>query len=108
MVRFLEAYRLDERLLHRTRFPQRTPEDLEGLSALIAELEADGKGVPVLLKQYLKCGGRLLAINVDRGFSNALDALIVVDLRQAPHAILDRYMGKDQAARFRAWHAARA
>jgi hypothetical protein len=68
----------------------------------------DGKGVSVLLKQYLKAGGRLLAINVDRQFSNAIDALNAVDLRQAPPAVLARYMGKDQAATFRAWHAMRA
>ncbi|MEI9971880.1 MAG: hypothetical protein WDO73_07370, partial [Ignavibacteriota bacterium] len=51
---------------------------------LIADLESDGKGVPILVKQYLKTGGRLLACNVDRHFADALDALIVVDLRSAP------------------------
>ena len=73
-----------------------------------SEMERDGKGVPVLLKQYLKAGGRLLAVNVDRNFSNAIDALIAVDLRQAPPAVLDRSVGKDQDATFRAWHAMRA
>jgi hypothetical protein len=90
------------------RFPRQAPRDLETFSSLIAGLESDGKGIPILLKQYLKTGGRVLAVNVDRRFSDALDALIVVDLRKAPPALLDRYMGREEAAAFRAWHAARA
>ena len=33
--------------------------------ALIADVETDRKGVPVLLKQYLKLGGELVAFHVD-------------------------------------------
>ncbi len=102
------AYRPDERLFRRMGTLRRVPEDLDDLSALIADLECDGKGVPILMRQYLKTGGRLLCFNVDRHFSNALDALIMVDLRTAPVPLLDRYMGKTRAAAFRAWHAARA
>ena len=102
------AYRPNERLFRRTGALRRAPEDLDRLSSLIAEMEVDGKGVPILMRQYLKTGGRLLCLNVDRHFSDALDALIMVDLRTAPVALLDRYMGKPRAAEFRAWHAARA
>ena len=55
---------------------------MEELSALIADVETDRKGVPVLLKQYLKLGGELVAFHVDRRFADALDGLIVVDLRK--------------------------
>jgi putative hemolysin len=102
------AYRPDERLFRRMGTLRRVPEDLDDLSALIADLECDGKGVPILIRQYLKTGGRHLCFNVDRHFSNALDALIMVDLRAAPVPLLDRYMGKTRAAAFRAWHAAQA
>jgi hypothetical protein len=51
--------------------------DIEDLSLSIADIESDGRGVPVLIRQYLKMGGRLLGFNVDPSFSNALDALIV-------------------------------
>lgn len=105
MVAPRRAYRPDERFLRRTGLVRRVPEALDGLSALIADLERDGKGVPILIKQYLKCGGRLLGFNVDRNFSNAIDALIMVDLRTAPAALLERYMGKIGAAEFRAYHA---
>jgi putative hemolysin len=78
---------------------------MDGLSAVIADLEGDGKGVPILIKQYLKSGGKLLGCNVDRSFSNALDALILVDLRDLSPALLERYMGKSGAGAFSAWNA---
>jgi putative hemolysin len=74
--------------------------DIEELSALIADIEIDRKGVPILLKQYLKLGGELAAFNVDRNFSNALDGLIVVDLQKTDARVLQRYMGPDGAASF--------
>jgi putative hemolysin len=98
------AYRPDERLFRRTGLVRHVPEELDELSALIADLERDGKGVPILIKQYLKTGGRLLGFNVDPHFSNAIDALITVDLRSAPAPILERYMGKAKAAEFGAYH----
>ncbi len=39
--------------------------DIEEVSTWVAELENNPKGVPVLLKQYLKLGGKLLGFNVD-------------------------------------------
>ena len=79
--------------------------DLEEMSSSISEIEGDGKGVPVLLRQYLKIGGELLAFNVDRNFSNALDGLVLVDLRKTDPARLETYMGKkDGAERFMQHH----
>jgi putative hemolysin len=115
MVKFLSAYRQSPELapLVRARNPFRekpskladeligaTVWDVEELSALIAEVETDRKGVPVLLRQYLKLGGELLAFHVDRRFADALDGLIVVDLRKTDVRVLERYMGKDGAAQF--------
>lgn len=77
-------------------------DDLEKVSTLISHIEADQKSVPVLLKQYLKLGGRLLGFNVDPGFSDVLDVLIAVDLRVTDPKILEKYMGKDGAASFQA------
>jgi hypothetical protein len=69
---------------------------------LIAGLERDGKGLPILLKQYLKAGGKVLGFNVDRRFSHALDALVMVDLRVAPASLTERYLGKAEAQAFAA------
>ena len=74
--------------------------DLEELSAPIADLERDGKGVPILIKQYMKAGGRVLGFNIDPRFSNVLDVLMMADLRRAPQPILERYMGREAAAAF--------
>jgi putative hemolysin len=79
--------------------------DLDELSQPIADVEADGKGLPILLRQYAKIGGKLVGFNVDRKFSNVLDGLVVVDLRQTEPAVLDRYMGLEAAVKFRQAHA---
>jgi putative hemolysin len=74
--------------------------DIEELSGLIADVEIGRKGIPVLLRQYLKLGAELVAFNIDRKFSNTLDGLIVVDLRKTDPRLLERYLGKDGAASF--------
>jgi putative hemolysin len=74
--------------------------DIEDLSCSIADIEHDGKGVPVLIRQYLKAGGRVLGFNVDPNFSDTLDALILVDLRNAPLSLLERCMGRLEAQAF--------
>jgi putative hemolysin len=79
--------------------------DLDELSEPITDVEADGKGLPILLRQYAKIGGKLVGFNVDRKFSNVLDGLVVVDLRQTDPAVLERYMGREAAANFRKVHA---
>jgi putative hemolysin len=77
---------------------------IEDLSQPITDVESDGKGLPILLRQYAKIGGRLLGFNVDRKFSNVLDGLVVVDLRQTETTVLERYMGREAAGRFRDHH----
>ena len=81
--------------------------DLDELSQPINDVETDGKGLPILLRQYAKIGGKLLGFNLDRKFSNVLDGLVVVDLRQTEPAVLERYMGREGAMRFRQLHAAK-
>ena len=73
---------------------------MDDLLDLLADLESDQKGIPVLLRQYLKLGGKLLAFNVDQDFSDALDGLIVVDLLETNRRQLERYMGREGAASF--------
>jgi putative hemolysin len=80
------------------------PQSIDEANRLVAQAEADGKGVPILLRQYLKLNARLLGFNVDPAFGDALDALMMVDLTTVDPAILSRYLGRQQAARFLAWH----
>ena len=78
--------------------------DMEDLSAPIADLEPDGKGIPILVKQYVKLGGKLLAFSVDPQFGNTLDGFVMVDLTRTSPEILARYMGKERAQSFLDWH----
>ncbi len=80
------------------------PEDIEELSALISDVEKDHKGVPVLLRQYVKLGGKLMAFGIDSSFSNGLDGLLLVDLRKCDRKILERYMGGTGSAAFLDYH----
>lgn len=120
MVRFLNAYCRDEHLarLVRARNPFRLKPrrdvddivegtaqwDIDALSAVIADFETDQKGVPILLRQYLKLGGRLVAFNVDSGFADTLDGLIVVDIAHTDRRTLGRYMGVQAAKKYLEFH----
>ncbi|MDR9436695.1 MAG: GNAT family N-acyltransferase [Thiohalophilus sp.] len=118
LIRFLKQNLYDGALGRhvKPRYPYRTPWkdgwntmlhkdiSLDELSTLIAELEEDDKGVPVLIRQYLKLGGRLLGFNVDPEFQHCVDGLIRVDLRQADPRLLKKYLGAEGAAAFLAYH----
>ena len=116
MVSFLEKYALlreysslvrrrqpfPKRLLkgaNRPAFP-RCGFDIEDLSEVVADVEQSEAGVPVLLRQYLRLGGKLLGFNVDSEFSDALDGLILVDLTRTEPKLLERYLGRQEAATF--------
>ncbi len=78
--------------------------DLDELAEPISDVEEDGKGLPILLKQYSKVGGRLVGFNLDRKFSDVVDGLVIVDLRQTNPSLLERYMGREGYTSFRRFH----
>ena len=78
--------------------------DIEEVSELVREIETEHTGVPVLLRQYLKLGGKLLGFNVDPDFGDVLDGLLLVDLTKTERRILERYLGKDGAENFLRLH----
>ena len=73
--------------------------DVTALSAAVAQADAEGKGVPVLLRHYLKLGARAIGFSVDPSFGHSTDALMVVDLQAVPAAALRRYLGAAYAQR---------
>ncbi len=75
--------------------------DARLLNTVVTESEADGKGIPVLLRQYLRLGGRMVAFNIDKNFGSTLDCFVIVDMKQAPERVVQRYCGKDQAKHLR-------
>jgi putative hemolysin len=79
-------------------------QSLEELSSFIAGIESNHQGVPVLLKQYLKLGARVMSFNVDEDFCDSLDGLIVVDLMTADRRMLEKLMGEECATVFFSEH----
>ncbi len=75
--------------------------DIESVSVLISELEEDGKGLPILLKHYLKLEARLLSFNRDKDFSDVIDGLIILDLTRTDARMVARVMGAEGYRRFR-------
>lgn len=77
--------------------------NVDDFSALISGLEEDGKGIPILLKHYLRLSGTLLSFNVDKDFS-CLDGLILVDVTQTDPKLLAKYMGEEACAGYLKHH----
>jgi putative hemolysin len=75
---------------------------LDALAALVEDIEPDHKGVPVLMRQYLRLGGRMLAFNVDPAFNHSIDCLLMVDLRQTDRRVLRKYLPEHAVARIAA------
>jgi hypothetical protein len=81
--------------------------DIEDVSALISEIEREEKGVPVLLRQYLKLNATMLSFNVDPEFNDCIDGLVLVDLVRTNEKTIRRYMGDEGANAFYAFHESR-
>ncbi|MBV9084100.1 MAG: hypothetical protein JOZ62_15600 [Acidobacteriaceae bacterium] len=71
--------------------------EIDELSVPLADMDECSQ-IPVLLRHYLRLGGRVAAFNVDRNFSNALDGLLLVDLRETSPKLLAKYIGVGSAA----------
>ena len=78
--------------------------DVEGVSTIIQDIENDHKGIPILIKQYIKLGGKILAFNLDADFSDVIDGLILIDLRKTESRARARYMGADADKIFCDYH----
>ena len=105
IVRYFRKTRLDENWLGAVKpilpfesevgsedFPLNSVEEV---SAEVSRHEPDGKGIPVLLRQYFKMNATLLEFVYDPNFQHCLDAMVFVDLHQAPASLLQKYMGKE-------------
>ncbi len=85
------------------RFAQ-SASSLEGLSEAVAEIDPQGKGLPVLLRHYLKLGGVAVAFHIDMNFAGVLDVLFLVDLRKADSTSIRRFMGEEEYRSFCDFH----
>lgn len=76
-------------------------EDARLLSKRVSELEPDQKGLPILVREYVKLGGQFLAFSTDPDFGGAMDGLVAVDLDRTNPKLLALYMGPESYAHFR-------
>lgn len=79
-------------------------QNVDDCSALVSSVETDGKGIPVLLKHYLKLNATILSFNVDKDFSDVLDGLIMVDFTEVDSRLLGKYMGEEQCRTYLGRH----
>ena len=73
--------------------------DYKAVNNLVRQMEG-GRNLPILFKHYLQLGGRIAAFHEDRTFGT-LDALLVVDLLNAPDKQLRRYVGEEGMRKLR-------
>jgi putative hemolysin len=78
--------------------------EMDDLSDVISDVEPEFEGPPVLIRQYVRLGGRFIAFNVDREFSDCLDGLIRVDLLAANAKMIQSYMGREEYEAFLRFH----
>lgn len=62
--------------------------ELKDLEIFLATIEPAHIKVPVLLKQYTKLNARFISFNLDPNFSDALDGLMLLDLKKLPEEII--------------------
>lgn len=79
-------------------------QNVDDCSALVSSLETDGKGIPILLKHYLKLNATILSFNVDKDFSSVVDGLILVDFTEIDPRLLSKYMGEESCREYLAKH----
>ncbi|MEO8588685.1 MAG: GNAT family N-acyltransferase [Flavobacteriales bacterium] len=58
--------------------------DLKKMDRLIAETDPHETAMPVLLKKYLLLNARIIGFNRDPRFNDALDGLMILDLKKLP------------------------
>ena len=83
----------------------RVATSLTEVDELVRDLESGQRGLPVLLRHYLKLNAKLLGFSVDAAFGGVLDGLVVVDLLDVDRALLARYLGREAAQAVIAAHA---
>ncbi|RME73447.1 MAG: lysophospholipid acyltransferase family protein, partial [Verrucomicrobia bacterium] len=103
-VKPVKPYRLQGRAARLAREAGRAVRTIDDVSLLVSEIEADGKGVPILFRHYLRLHSIVLSFNVDPAFADVVDGLLLTDLRRTDPKILQRFMGAEGLARFRAFH----
>ena len=63
-------------------------ESIELINKLIMDIEEQERAIPVLIRKYLQLNSRVLAFNVDHDFCDALDALMLLEVKEIPEDLI--------------------
>jgi putative hemolysin len=61
---------------------------LKNLESFLESIEENNIRVPIMLKQYSRQNAKFISFNIDPNFSNALDGLMILDLKNVPEETL--------------------
>lgn len=59
-------------------------EGIELIDKIVTDIERGGMPIPVLIKKYIQLNSYVIGFNVDHDFADALDALMLLDLKKIP------------------------
>jgi putative hemolysin len=79
-------------------------QDIDDVSAIVSELESDQKGIPILVKHYLRLNARMISFNLDKAFSHVIDGLVIVDMMKVDEPVLAKFMGAAELKEYRDYH----
>lgn len=65
-------------------------DNIKALDLYINELQPS-LSIPVLMKKYLQMNGKIIGFNVDPGFNNCLDCLMLVNISDIPSYMTDNF-----------------
>lgn len=77
---------------------------IDEMDDLVQEIEQARRGVPILLRQYLRVNAKLLGFNIDPDFGDVLDGLMLCDVTTMERSAMLRFFGAAGAARVCAYH----
>ena len=81
-------------------------QSVEDVSTLVTGIEQDGKGVPILIKHYIRMNAKLISFGVWKNHSNAVVSFMFSDLTTSDPKFIKRYMGAEAYQRFMEYHGA--
>lgn len=89
LVRPRKPFRVKTKSVNTALLAEMLHGEFDALESFIEAIEPEHFKVPVLFRQYLKQNARFIAFNVDPNFSDCLDGLMILDLRNLPASTIE-------------------
>ncbi|MBK8969366.1 MAG: lysophospholipid acyltransferase family protein, partial [Lewinellaceae bacterium] len=89
LVRPRKPFRLKIKSVNTRLLAEMLHGEFDALESFVEAIEPAHFKVPVLFRQYLKQNAKFIAFNVDPNFSDCLDGLMILDLRDLPASTIE-------------------